>query len=583
MVCNQLVGSEASEMLKKLPKQLLNAVCDHLSYEDMLMLRCTCKSLKKFVDSKKFTTLHLFVRKFPFHRRLFYTGETIGYSHSFHSNDLTILRSRRLKKQFANVQKMTIYHRKSFADYPSSLYPTNELRLDDLNFFRELIHLEVFNEAWGYEQSGKLNLPKLRISAFETNSSEWRPFELDCPRLRALKIKHNSCSSPCKYEFYNFNYGIRWITLTSADQLDYFHYAVNSTSQETLIRILRKVRKLSTIVFERGDFLLNFLPYLKKTDLSTLSQIRLENCVDLEALDELASGLEDLKRDPRTEHIRFTLMGRPIHSPNELRRMVELKRVYEVDNCESYKVSLSKMFKGLKVNMNELSEEQLKWYMRGNDLYAEVLKDRSLLFLNGQPELQFLLTSAHSVILSEEIDLSKEIIKKLKNVTRLEFYGLFRASDLTTELVIKNCKSLRSWRMYHQTVTERLLEIMSEQLVGLECLSMRSCRHETLKPLAKFRNLEFLSVDFSLERDDLTSLFGNSRTLEMIRLEYHTEKRSIELLRTTRTPTIHSLTILKQPKPYTNLEFDTLNDMIEHYVNRLFGNPEVSTSQEPLR
>lgn len=136
---------------------------------------------------------------------------------------------------------------------------------------------------------------------------------------------------------------------------------------------------------------------------------------------------------------------------------------------------------------------------------------------------------------------------------------------MTTELVITNCKSLRSWDMYHQTVTERLLEIMCEQLLNLEELSFCSCRHETLKPLVKFRNLKLLSVDFDPQRDELTFILENSRSLEIVYLQ----KRRIRLLRTMAMPKMHKLTIFGKSR-----EYNTLREMIENYSNLLKNHGE---------
>ena len=526
-------------MLSDLPDLTLDVLCDHLSYEDVLMLRCTCKSLKTFIDSKNFTTLHLFVRKFSFPRRLFFTGDHVGYSQSFHSGDLTILDSSRFKKQFENVQKMTIYHRKSYGDLEDG-FETDEIDLNDLNCFRKLIHLEIYSEL-GHVK-GKLNLPKLQIAAFETGSDA-SGFELDCPKLKALKIR--------------FSYRV---TLTSAtDQLEYLH--CDLTSKDHLKNICPNPRKLSTIVFERGDFLLEFLTDLQTGSLRVplLRQIRLEDCGFLGPLDEVASSLKDLKNDPRTEHITFTLMGRPIHSPDELGPIAELKRVYEAENFESHMLFLREMLERIHVDMNALGDEQLNQFMGFNEICIAHLNDRYLLLLKQRPGLKFLLASIRSVRLEEDIEFNEEIIKKLKNVTRLEFCGLFRASDSITEQVIENCKSLRCYEMYHQTVTERLLEIMSEQLLNLENIRIYDCRHESLKPLAKFRNLEYLRTDFKIESDELQFLLENSRTLELI------EFPRIHLLRRTQRPKVHKLIIYGERR--RNFYFDTLREMIEKYAN----------------
>ena len=334
-------------MLSNLADLILDVLCDHLSYEDVLTLRCTCKSLKTFVDSKKFTTLHLYIRKFPFPRRLFYTGEAVGYSQSCHSGGFSILESPRLiSKQFLNVQKMTIYYRHIHRHYSLGL------DLNDFNCLRELTHLEIYSK-FGYIK-GKLNLPKLQVSAFEADHlAVQKSFELDCPKLRVLKIR------------YNYR-----VTLTSAtDQLEYLHYEPDKVDR--LNSICSNLTKLSTIVFRKAHFLLKFLRYLQTGTLPapSLSEIRLEY-YGLWSLDEVASILEDLKTRRLTEGIRFTLMGRPIHSLNELRRISELRRVFQVENFDWYMTWMLKCLEG--VDINKISDEELDEYIREMTWKSEI-------------------------------------------------------------------------------------------------------------------------------------------------------------------------------------------------------------------
>src|SRR5699024_3606087 len=130
-----------------------------------------------------------------------------------------------------------------------------------------------------------------------------------------------------------------------------------------------------------------------------------------------------------TEHIRFTLMGRPIASPDELRRIAELRRVFQAENFEPYMSYLREALERIHVDINTLSDDKLDSIMQDNELEPRNLNDRSLLFLNKHPELQFLLASTSSVKLDEDIELDEEIIKKLKNLNVLLFRGKFRPSD----------------------------------------------------------------------------------------------------------------------------------------------------------
>ena len=127
-------------MLQHLPELVLDLLCDHLSIEDVLALRSTCKGLREFVNEKQFTILNLFVKKFWSHRRLFYTNDQIDYPHSLHSDDLTILDSIRFREQFTNVQRMIIFRTKPWSEIGEK---TAEFDLNRLDCFGALSHLEI--------------------------------------------------------------------------------------------------------------------------------------------------------------------------------------------------------------------------------------------------------------------------------------------------------------------------------------------------------------------------------------------------------------------------------------------------------
>ena len=260
-------------MLQGLPELVLDVICVHLSYEDVLVLRCTCKALKQFVDRKEFTRLNLFVRKFPFHHRLFYTNESICYSHSFYSDDSAILRSTRFREQFAYVQQMVICTKRSWTELRGS--DETGFDLNPLNFFRSISHLEVV----GFTSiNGKLNLQELQIAFFRIGCGT-RPessIELDCPRLRALRV----------YDC--------WPVLTSeTNQLEHLRYDPLGEPTDYLQSI--NFRKLSTICIETYEKTVQFLSDLKTGHLSlpSLSQVGLEpqfDCTPLDRLGQLSGG-----------------------------------------------------------------------------------------------------------------------------------------------------------------------------------------------------------------------------------------------------------------------------------------------------
>ena len=520
-------------MLPDLPVLVLELVCGHLSYEDVLMLRSACKAMQQFVDGKQFTKLNLFVQNFSYHRRLFYTGKPVGHPHSLHSDDLTILDSNRFRERFANVQKMTVCRKTPLGRN----YDPLELDLNHLNCFRALSHLEVDEFP---RIKGKLNLKELKIAAFamtirllqlEPSSS----FELNCPRLRALKLRQ------CRP------------TLSGdTDQLDYLYYDdyFFNNSSDYLKSLNPNLRKVSIICLKAIGRLLQFLSWIKTGSLRvpSLSELKLEQCnLQLERLDELVSSLEDLKREPRTKHIEFTFNGRPIRSPDELRQIASLIRAHESEAGEP------------------------------NRLEGGFLNYRSLLFLNGTPRLDFLLSADWTVELQENVELNENLIKRLKSVEAFDIGGHCKPSFSTIELFSRTCTTLRFGSFSHQVVTERLLEMMSSHLVNLQWLRIVECQYETVKPLVKFRNLDSVHLDFDPGRDELIFLFENSRVLRTIEIR---GKDTMELLRRNMMSNVCKIII----HPDKTFEFDTLNSMIAYYHEQgLFEKREDREASTRLR
>ena len=499
-------------MLKDLPELVLNLVCGHLSYEDMLALRSTCRGLRQFVDEiQQFTKLNLFVQKFSCYHRLFYTREMVGHQHSFHSDSLTILTASRFREQFANVQRMVICNKKIRNDFDGRI--CSEFDLSCLNFFISLSHLELSEFPYF---KGKLDLPELQVAGFQLTLESGRfeaKFELACPKLRALKIERCNpvlTSDPNLLEYLH---------------LDFFHYKLD------LKTISRNLPKLSTICLEYFDSLMELFSDLetKRLSLPSLNQIRLESAcykcsLFQEELIQLADGLENLRRYPHTEHIQFILFGRPILSPSELRQIIDQ---IAATLCEGFVLPFK--------------------------------HDPCLLFLKGIPELSFLLSALWDVVY-EEFELSEELIKDLKGVEVLEFRYRCKKRFRTLKRFARTCQTLYSLTLHNQNLTEKLLKMLSNHLVNLEKIRITECRYKTLKPLAEFRNLEFVYLDFDPPKDQLIFIFENSQTLETVHILC---KPSIELLRTRVLPRLNLITISKK-----FFKFDTLEAMINYYYEK---------------
>lgn len=135
--------------------------------------------------------------------------------------------------------------------------------------------------------------------------------------------------------------------------------------------------------------------------------------------------------------------------------------------------------------------------------------------------------------MNDDTELSEELIKKLENIEQLEFRWECKPSDSQFELFARHCKSLRYLSLYHLTVTERLLEMLSKHLANLKYMNVFECKCETVKPLGQFRNLDAVSLDFDPQRDGLTFIFRSSQTLKEVSI---LGEPSVCLKRTTTGP-----------------------------------------------
>ena len=115
--------------------------------------------------------------------------------------------------------------------------------------------------------------------------------------------------------------------------------------------------------------------------------------------------------------------------------------------------------------------------------------------------------------------------------------------------------------------------MLANHLVNLEYIRIYECQYETLKPLTKFKNLEFVDLDFNPSKDELLFIYEKSRTLETVDILCYGAKDIyiFYLLRTTTAPKLHRVSI-SAPSRQT-IEFNALHAMIDYYYeNGLFEN-----------
>ena len=166
-------------------------------------------------------------------------------------------------------------------------------------------------------------------------------------------------------------------------------------------------------------------------------------------------------------------------------------------------------------------------------------------------------------------------------------------SDLCTESdcfeIFESFKFSSRLSFSNQVVTERLLEMLSRHLVNLLWMRIHECQHETVKPLAKFRNLIFVDFDFDPGRDELSFLFENSRTLDALQIH---GKTTMTLLRGRRTVSDlklyeeHKISILPNENcmcTFHILPFESLPVMIECFYEHDLFNKDWATSTDLLR
>ena len=390
--------------------------------------------------------------------------------------------------------------------------------MDHLNHFKRLKHLEIDEITTGSCLRGKLNLPVLQVASFTPLRGSL--FELNCPKLRALKLRW--CAPVLSAE-------------TNGLKLLEFH-AEEFCGEDVvyLTNYMSNLQKLSTVCVYTTMLLLPFLQALEtnKLSLPVIAEVRLEQSVNdrLDDLDELASKLEDFKRNPRTKHIKFSFNGKPIDSPGELRKMLSLLNNFTFKDEDDYE-------------------------------HFYPLTDDMISFVTENPMLQFWLSAVRLVELDENIELNENMIRRLINIRCLTIKGQCKPNESNFEWFAIHCKFLTNLSVYSQTVTERFLEMMASHLVNLQIIEFYGCKVETIKPLVRFRNLETIALDLNLKKDELSFLYKDNPRLEEVYFS-----RGPYLLRTTTSPKVYKIWISFDQCS----EFDTLDAMLDYYENNPF-------------
>ena len=163
--------------METLPDELLDRIFHCFPLASIIALRRVCKKFRAVIDFQmKFKELAVFVGQFPFDETLFGSGESINLDRAIRSGaeSLDFLRQPYFKSKFKNVEKLLLFVNQNLR---------LSIRLDELNHYESLVHLEIHHV---YCLEGILKLANLRILSVDAIVK--CEFELDCGALFALNL-----------------------------------------------------------------------------------------------------------------------------------------------------------------------------------------------------------------------------------------------------------------------------------------------------------------------------------------------------------------------------------------------------------
>lgn len=540
-------------MIETLPELVISLIANHLSYEDVRSLRVACKRLKEVIDQTKFGSLHLLVNKNPFHRNLFYTDERVYYANTFRVNNVGILSSIKFKTQLSELLKLTIY-----SDQMVYSRLKGTVNLNELNFFEQLVHLEVLGFKLG---NGKLNLKNLKICRlqyeFILDMLPHQQFELDCPQLNAL----------CLDRFPKLS--LTQETRRSLRHLSIEFEAVSANEGAFVFGLCRESKNLSTICFTSSEDVEAFvqallqpripgigLGYFDSDSLPSLKQIKLKKCGFFP--NDFFENILRLKRKKATKHIEFWLNSK-VMQLDELTKMNQLIR--QLGSKEFY--------------ANRRGPHPRQFEIRFAK--GEVLQD-----LVENPILDSLLPGVERAFFESEEDaaLGKQLIKKLANLRAFSIREEAPLDDDLFESLIRAGKRISFLEISSARVTQQQLDRLPSHFHGLMHINFRSkdfgLRNFDLDFLTKFQNLLSLYLTFNIAKERMLSLFQNCKYQPILRLDLCGK----QTLRIDRGPNangryeiITNLYAVNEPsRSNIRVEFDSLENVIDYYYeNDLFN------------
>ena len=467
--------------LAELPELAIFRICGHLSYEDLINFRVTCKRLKAVVDQRPsplFRSLHLFVAEYPFEQELFYTGELVSHANIWRVHNLDILNSTKFKNQFTGLRKLTTHLvcARRWAQFPES----KSLKLSDLNYFKGLVYLE-FQWNSHFVRREKLSLRNLKIAAFEHMPPDHgvTHFDLECPQLQVLGVTNKTRVWPTDETYESIRH--LYVNKVLGTQ-DFFFVSRVGHDRDYPFPLYEKLNNLSTISFRLVEDLNGFLVSVigRRKRLPSLKRIVFEKGISVS--EEMLRNLLNLKSRPETKHVEVQMNGKVLDT-SELTEMLDL---LDQINLKSFYVRTIGCY------------EQIK-HLTENPILDCLLPGAVRLFLHSR----------------EDVTLGKQLIEKLKELMSLDII-LDEGTAVDKEffeLTLRTCRKLKRLRIKGAWLKQEQLDQIPNYFQNLSSLvfELNELGLGKLKFdfTSKLKNLFEIQFDVNIDQGTMSLLLKN--------------------------------------------------------------------------
>lgn len=501
--------------MERLPCLVHELIGEHLSYEDLLNLRLTCKRLREFVDQKPFKKLILFFKHYGKCHRVFPSDRLVGYANSLRFDDPAILQSAKFQVTFGQVASLIICQN----------YPFMSGLVAELTSFSQLDRLEHLELNAMAGIAGRLKLANLRVAAFHTCKES--TFELDCPQLETLNLGHLA----------------RATLLGACDRLT--HLQVNNPDysqndlylhQPYLADLFPRLPHLSTVCFEEIVHLNHFLSAILDGRLpaTQLNRVELKHCQYLFKFGQLADCLTMLSQRPERKQVRFFVNREPIASQTKLD---ELRRFIE------------RQWNG---------ERPFQFWRPKPSLLDEMRRTSAA---------SCLLDIVREFNVTRTVELDERLIDGLKNVQRLTLAVCSLLDDPLFDRMMLRFKQLEVLNLNSACLRQDQLDRLPDHLPYLRrfsCTVNKERSPASLYFLGRFKNLTTADFAFVLEKPLLELLFRRCELLKKVDFWNMPSKWRVEILRSGK---IQQLFETQKVDEFANLQAS-----IDHfYSNDLLG------------